>query len=291
MLQERAFKKIYIEISNVCNLQCTFCPVVDRDKKVMSVNFLRQTLRQIKPYAERICYHVMGEPLNHPHFGEAVQAAHEEGVALEITTNGTLLSEQMQNILLSPAIVQVNFSLQSFVDNFPKADPKVYFDKILQFCAVAENKRPDMYINFRFWNLQPGQLQNDINEFFLTTLEKLYSLEINRNVDPAFNKSKKLKGRLYLHFDSRFEWPNKKHDVLETRGTCWGARSQLAIHADGQVVPCCLDKEADIPLGDLNSSSFEAVIQGQAYLSLKEGFEKNELRADLCKRCSFRQRF
>lgn len=290
-MQAQTFKKVYIEISNICNLQCTFCPVVDRDKKVMSIDFLRQTLRQVKPYAERVCYHVMGEPLNHPHFQEAVQVAEQEGVTLEITTNGTLLTEALQKVLLSPAIAQVNFSLQSFVDNFPKSDPKTYFSKILQFCATAEAQRPDLYINFRFWNLQPNETQNEINEFFLTTLEKTYGVEINRRVDPAFNKSKKVKGRLYLHFDSRFEWPNKMGDILQTQGTCWGARSQLAIHANGQVVPCCLDKEADIPLGNLNTESFNQVLQGNAYLSVKEGFEKNELRADLCRRCSFRQRF
>ena len=261
----------------------------------MSLDFLRQTLQQVKSYAERVCYHVMGEPLNHPHFAEAVQVAEQEGIPLEITTNGTLLSEQMQNVLLSPAIVQVNFSLQSFVDNFPKADPKTYFEKILKFCALAQEQRPDLYINFRFWNLQPvgtyDDTQNEINEFFLTTLEKTYSVEINRRVDPAFNKSKKVHGRIYLHFDSRFEWPDKKREILESQGTCWGARSQLAIHADGQVVPCCLDKEADIPLGDLSAQSFTEVLQGPAYLSVKEGFENNELRAELCRRCSFRQRF
>jgi radical SAM protein with 4Fe4S-binding SPASM domain len=177
------------------------------------------------------------------------------------------------------------------VDNFPKSDPKTYFAKILQFCATAEVQRPDLYINFRFWNLQPNESQNETNEFFLTTLEKTYGVEINRRVDPAFNKSKKVKGRLYLHFDSRFKWPNKKDDILQTQGTCWGARSQLAIHANGQVVPCCLDKEADVSLGDLNTESFNQVLQGNAYLSVKEGFENNELRADLCRRCSFRQRF
>lgn len=257
----------------------------------MSLDFLRSTLRQIKPLAERVCYHVMGEPLNHPHFAEAVQLAVEEGVPLEITTNGTLLTETLQKVLLLPAIVQVNFSLQSFVDNFPKADPKTYFEKILQFCVLAQKQRPDLYINFRFWNLNPNETQNEINEFFLTTIEKTYSTSINRRVDPAFNKSKKIKDRLYLHFDSRFEWPNIKGKFLQTQGTCWGARSQLAIHANGQVVPCCLDKEADIPLGNLQQQALQNILEGAEYLNIKEGFEKNELRAELCQKCSYRQRF
>lgn len=285
------FKKIYLEISNICNLQCSFCPVVEREKQIMSLTDLEDILLQIKPYAERVCFHVMGEPLNHPHFVEAIGVAEKINVALEITTNGTLLSEKTTVALLSPNVKQVNFSLQSFVDNYPKANPETYFSKILSFCEKAEKERNDLYINFRFWNLPPGEKQNEINEFFLTKIEDHFQTQLNRNVDPGFNKSKKIRGKIYAHFDTRFEWPNKKGPLLGQEGTCWGARSQIAIHADKRVVPCCLDKEADVLLGHLEKNSIREILNSTTYLNLKEGFEKNELRADLCQRCTFRTRF
>lgn len=285
------FKKVYIEISNICNLQCSFCPVVERDKKVMSLQDLESVLLQVKPHAERVCYHVMGEPLNHPHFVEAIAVAEKIQVPLEITTNGTLLNDKTTQALLSKSVVQINFSLQSFVDNYPKANPETYFSNILAFCEKAEKERKDLYINFRFWNLNPGEKQNSINEFFLNKIESFFQTQINRNVDPGFNKSKKIRGRIYAHFDSRFEWPNIKSPFVDKKGTCWGARSQIAIHADQKVVPCCLDKEANILLGDLQKNSLNEILNSAVYVDLKEGFEQNELRADLCQRCTFRSRF
>ncbi len=285
------FKKVYIEISNICNLQCTFCPVVERDQQVMSLLELEEILQQVKPHSERVCYHVMGEPLHHPHFIEAILLAEKVNIPLEITTNGTLLNEKTAKALLSSSVVQINFSLQSFVDNFPKANPETYFSNILSFCKKAEKERSDLYINFRFWNLPPGEKQNEINEFFLSTIESFFKTQLNRNVDPGFNKSKKIRGRIYAHFDSRFEWPSMRSPIVSKEGTCWGTRTQLAIHADKKVVPCCLDKEAHVLLGDLRKTSFEEILKSKAYNHLKEGFEQNQLRADLCQRCTFRSRF
>ncbi|MBY0385163.1 SPASM domain-containing protein, partial [bacterium] len=207
------------------------------------------------------------------------------------TTNGTLLNEQNIQALLSSSVVQINFSLQSFVDNFPKANPETYFSNILSFCQKAEKERSDLYINFRFWNLNPGEKQNSTNEFFLNRIEDFFQTPLNRNVDPGFNKSKKIRGKIYAHFDSRFEWPNIRSPFVGTQGTCWGARAQIAIHADKKVVPCCLDKEANILLGDLKEQSIDEILNSTAYLDLKEGFEQNQLRADLCQRCTFRERF
>ncbi|MCC6138550.1 MAG: radical SAM protein, partial [Bdellovibrionaceae bacterium] len=201
------FQKIYLEISNICNLQCTFCPAVERDKAIMSEGSLRDYLTEIKTYAERVCFHVMGEPLGHKEFPRFVTIAQEMGVPLEITTNGTLLSHDTQNALLNPAVVQVNFSVQSFFDNFPKSDPQTYIHKIIQFALKAELERPDLYVNFRLWNLDSSILNDERNEQFLQVLEKTFGTSINRTVDPGFKKSKKLKSRIYVHFDSRFEWP------------------------------------------------------------------------------------
>jgi radical SAM protein with 4Fe4S-binding SPASM domain len=290
-IESKKFKKVYLEISNICNLQCSFCPVVERDKHVMSLVEIEKALLQIKPHAERVCFHLMGEPLNHPDWVSALKIASNMNVPIEITTNGTLMTRSTMMELLSPALLQINFSLQSFIDNFPKADPKTYFQKILEFVLIAEKKRPDLYINFRFWNLEAGEKQNEVNEYFLKTIEEVFAVSLNRNTDPGFKKSKKIRNRIYAHFDSRFEWPNKKDPIKSTSGTCWGARSQLAIHADGSVVPCCLDKEADVLLGNIKEQTFDQVIQSDPYSRIKRGFENNQLLAELCQKCTFRERF
>ncbi len=289
------FRKVYLEISNICNLQCTFCPVVERDQKVMALSEIEKILQQIKPYAERVCFHVMGEPLNHPQWAHAIVLAEKQNISLEITTNGTLLKPENFANLLNPAVKQINFSLQSFVDNFPKADPQVYFQKIIDFVLLAEQQRPDLYINFRFWNLAKEKVkitpENPVNEFFLQTIEKTFQTVINRQVDPGFRKSKNVRSRIYVHFDTRFEWPNVQAPFVSEEGTCWGARAQVAIHASGVVVPCCLDKEADVPLGNINTQSFEEILSSPRFLKMRQGFEENRVVESLCQRCSFRTRF
>lgn len=267
------------------------CPPVERQKAAMDVEHIKNYLAQAKSYAERICFHVMGEPLGHSSFPEFVKIAEEMGIPLEITTNGTLLNERNQVALLNKTVVQVNFSVQSFFDNFPQADSSNYIDRLLYFTSKAKQEHDNLYINFRLWNLSNDQQDSIQNEQFLRRLEEFFTVKINRNVDPAFQKSKRLQGRIYLHFDSRFDWPDATAKHIRTKGTCYGTRTHIAVHANGTVVPCCLDKEANIPLGNLNHTNLEEILASDRYLNMKKGFEEGILAEDFCQKCSFAMRF
>ena len=285
------FRKVYVEIGNVCNLQCSFCPEVDRAKLRVEKEKFRSLLMEVKPFAERVCFHLMGEPLAHPEFAALVQVAAEVGTPVEITTNGTLLSPAHQEALLNPIIHQVNFSLQSFYDNFRGVDPSTYLEKIFAFTQRAFEERPDLYVNYRLWNLSEEAQSDTVNEDLLARIEKTFSVEINRRLDPRLRKSKNLTGRLYLHYDTRFEWPDPSSPLRREKGSCQGTRTHVGIHADGTVVPCCLDKEARIPLGNTSEMSFAQVIAGPRFQNMREGFERGELRESLCQRCTFATRF
>lgn len=287
----KRFKKIYIEIGNICNLQCSFCPEVDREKKRLNLEQFTKILESAIPLAERICLHVMGEPLAHPLFGEFVLIAEKKNAPLEITTNGTLLNPENIAALINPAIKQVNFSLQSFFDNFPEANPNSYLKNIFTFTQKALTEYPDLYINYRLWNLAADARKDLLNENLLKKMEEEFSVSINRNIDSRLTKSKKIKGRLYLHYDSRFEWPNPNKNILRTTGTCHGMRSHVAIHANGTVVPCCLDKEANIPLGNALVNPLNEIVNNERAVKIRQGFENGILVEDLCQRCTFATRF
>lgn len=278
-------------MSNICNLQCHFCPEVQRSQFKISLSALRKRLVQVQPLAERVCYHVMGEPLGHPDFPSLVEVAGELLVPLEITTNGTLLNASSTQALLHPTVVQVNFSLQSFVDNFPKANPDSYLQKIFAFCHRAFQERPDLYLNLRLWNLEPSRQHQSVNESFLKSIGQEFSVQLNSQVDPSFKKSKRVRNRLYVHFDSRFEWPSLSRPFLSAKGTCHGLKSQLAILSEGDVVPCCLDKEAVVSLGNVEHQDLEEILNSPRSRSILEGFQKGELREELCQSCSYAQRF
>lgn len=285
------FRKIYVEIGNICNLQCSFCPEVDRKKFRLTEENLRKVLLEIKPFTERACFHLMGEPLAHPLFPRFVKVAEEFGIPLEITTNGTLLNEEIEAALFSPTVHQVNFSLQSFLDNFPGKNSSTYLGKILAFVERALKQRPELYVNFRLWNLQAGETEDARNEEILAKIEETFSVRINRRVDPKLTKSKNLLGRVYVHYDTRFEWPHPARPILRQRGTCQGTRSHIGIHADGTVVPCCLDKEANIPLGNIQTQSLAEILAGPRFQAMKKGFERGELVESLCQKCTYAERF
>lgn len=290
MSATKRFKKVYLEISNICNLKCSFCPAVQRGEQQVEENKFRQRLLKVRPWAERVCLHVMGEPLAHPMFSRFISIADEHEVDIEITTNGTLLSPGTQEALLNPCVKQVNFSLQSFTDNFPTANPMVYLNKIFSFIDQAFLLRPDLYINLRLWNLGDSKAAQD-TQFFLKQIETKWAVEINRNVDVGFKKSKNVLGKLYIHFDSRFVWPDLTHPVLSDKGTCHGTRSHMAVLADGEVIPCCLDKEAAISLGQIDEVSFEKIFDGERAQKMREGFAKGLMLENLCQRCDYAQRF
>jgi MoaA/NifB/PqqE/SkfB family radical SAM enzyme len=286
----KQFQRVYLEIGNICNLQCSFCPIVDRVKYQMDEERLRLSLRQIKPFAERVCFHVMGEPLAHPHFCRFVEIAAQEGVPLEITTNGTLLEEGRVAALLDKAVVQVNFSLQAFGDNFPEASPLIHWRKVLAYLRKAMAERPDQYLNLRLWNQRESQEMAKENEPLLRFLENELEISISRGVNLGLRKSKKIVNRMYLHFDSRFEWPHPDAPEGYAKGTCWGTRSHVAVLAEGTIVPCCLDKEARLSLGSLEEG-FATALESERFLNMREGFEKGELRESLCRRCGYVNRF
>jgi MoaA/NifB/PqqE/SkfB family radical SAM enzyme len=274
-------------------LQCDFCPEVERGKKIMSMVLFESLLQQVKPLTEEITFHLMGEPLTHPQFSQFVDKAQELSVPVNLTTNGTLLN--MRNnfeILLAPAFRQVNFSLQSYLSNFKGGDVLDYLRPIFDWTRRALEERPDLYINYRLWN--DGAPQDILErEVFLSPIEKEFGETISRKIDVAHNKSKNVLGRLYLHFDSRFEWPHLSTAAAKTQGTCYGLRSHFAIQADGTVVPCCLDKEAQLVLGRVGPDALTIleVLNSPRALKIQKGFENFQLLENLCQKCSFIRRF
>lgn len=292
----KKFSRVYIEISNVCNLQCDFCPEVHRKKKVMSFDLFQKVIDQVSPLTEEVTFHLMGEPLAHPLFSEFLGYCEKVGVPVNLTTNGTLLSHKDRaEALLSPIVRQVNFSLQSWFSNFPDRDAHPYLKPIFDFTRKAFLSRPDLYINYRFWNMGSPSGES-LNSRILRLIGQEFGFVLRDDVDVASRKSYCVQGRLYLHFDSRFDWPSLKGPVLQKNGYCHGLKTHFAIHADGTVVPCCLDKEADIALGRVSNEREDGRSVLQALHSdrachLREGFERFELRDELCRRCGFISRF
>ncbi len=287
----KRFQKVNIEISNICNLQCSFCPEVVRTKKTMPLELFKTIIQQVAPLTEQVCFHLMGDPLVHPQLGKFISICEDEGVKIFFVTNGVLLREKQSELLLSPAFRQVNFSLHSFHDNYPDRDPTDYLARIFKYVERAMLERPDLYINFRLWNLLEPRGTEERNREMLTRISEHFGVDIKAQIDVRNHKSVHLKNRLYLHFDTEFIWPAMDLPVLGTKGTCYGLSSHFGVLVDGTVVPCCLDKEGSIPLGNIQEQNVLDILESSRSKAILDGFRKKKLVEGLCQRCQYIERF
>lgn len=290
-IQLKKFKKIHIEITNICNLQCSFCPEVLRAKSTMPLDLFEQAVDQAGPLTEQICLHLMGEPLSHPQFAEIIKICENKKVKVFLVSNAVLLNELKAPLLMSPCIEQVNFSLHSFHDNYGDKDPKIYLQKIFNFTERAFIERPDLFINYRLWNLDSPLGTGLHNKKMLEKIEEHFGVQIQPQIDVRRNKSHRIKNKLYLHFDTEFVWPSLNQPYLGEHGTCHGLSSHFGILVDGSVVPCCLDKEACIKLGNIKNEPLIDILKSEKSQKILNGFKKNLLTEDLCKHCSYIKRF
>lgn len=289
----KPFKRIHVEISNICNLKCSFCPEVEKNRQTMTPDEFTRIAAQLAGQTEEIVLHLLGEPLNHPQLDRILDICSDYSLPVGIVTNGILLYGARVEYLLRPIIRQVSFSLQSFEDNFPQQDPLPYLRKLKIFIDRALNERPDLYINFRFWDLDGhAALATNLNSRMRESLAETFAFSWEDvKIDLRRRKNHRIRQRLYLHFDSRFEWPRLDAPIRSQRGYCHALTGHVGIHADGTVVPCCLDQSAAIPLGNVLKDPFVDILASPRAKNIREGFAKRELREDLCQRCTFIQRF
>lgn len=257
----------------------------------MSVDLFRHVIKEIAPITELVCLHLMGDPLVHPKLSELIEICEEHNVKIFFVSNGVLLREDKIELLLSQSMQQVNFSLHSFFDNFPTKDPSLYLDKIFSFTEQAFQKRPDLYLNYRLWNLNDARGTGTNNSTMLERVCERFEVLVPTELDVRKKKSIRLKNRLYLHFDTEFIWPSTDLEILGTAGRCYGLSSHFGIHADGTVVPCCLDKEAIIPLGNIAEQPIKEILNSRRAQNMLHGFQQKKLVEDLCQRCQYIERF
>ena len=292
-MKKKRFQKIYIEIINRCNLSCSFCPTSDRPARMMSVDEFAKIAAQVTPFTDYICLHVKGEPLMHPWLSDILAIAHQNGLKVNLTTNAVLLPEKHQLLLGETAPRQISLSLHSFDANtMHTRDFRSYLENAIDFARTFTMTTPG-YISFRLWNLD-GTAKADQrlrNQFILEALEQAYHLA--QPIDAYVGKvhGNTIAPHTYVNFDQLFEWPDEHASDYGFNGTCHGLRHQLAILADGQVVPCCLDHNGHLALGNIFIESLDTILCKEKSLRIIEDFRSHHIHENLCRRCGYRTRF
>ncbi|MCK5450973.1 MAG: radical SAM protein [Candidatus Omnitrophica bacterium] len=294
----KRFKRIYIEITNVCNLNCGFCPKTSRKPEFMELKLFKKILDEIKGYSEYLYFHVMGEPLLHPDIGVFLDLCAEKKFKVNITTNGTLIKETKNKLLSKPAIRAINFSLHIFDGKTSKKVVDEYLDEIFGF-IIESGETPGFIVCFRQWDLEQENTANSVqkvqdpgwNSYILERIEKFFKVPRRIEDIPSEGNDIKLKDNVYVSQSSFFDWPDKGLPDLDEEGFCLGLRQQVAILVDGTVVPCCLDSEGTIDLGNISKAGFKQIIEGKRAVDLYRGFSERKVVESLCRKCGYRKRF
>ncbi len=279
MSKKFPYSRVYVEITNLCNRNCSFCPGTVREMRMMTVSEFEAVAKQLTGITSYLYYHLMGEPLTHPGLPRMLALATKLGFRSQITTNGVLLPERGQ-ALIDAKIHKVNISIHSFEDGTDQ-DYVNYIRGCLDFSDRAS--REGIIVVLRLWNNGRDAGRN------------ISTLDLMREKFPwdwhDTPKGIRVQDRLYIEHGDRFDWPDLNAEDGGNSVFCYGLRDHFGILSDGTVVPCCLDHNGDIPLGNLFEEPVENILNSPRARAMVSGFSCRRATEELCRKCGYARRF
>ncbi len=274
------FKKVYIEITNICNLNCSFCIKDNRMKKEMSIDEFETVLKKIDKYTDYIYLHVKGEPLIHNKLDEILSLTSKYNKYVNITTNGVLLKNKINILKKYNNIRQINISLHSENDKIN------YIEDILE--AVDDLK--NIFIVYRFWTLKDNKLDNKMLEY-LNKIKEKYNINNELYNEIINGNNVKINNNIYINKDKEFEWPDISNNYYNENGFCYGLKNQIGFLVDGTITICCLDSFGVSNLGNIFNDNIEIIMNSEKVKNIIKGFNDRKVYLDICKHCSYKERF
>ena len=273
------YSRVYVEITNICNMNCSFCHGHSRPLRQMTEEEYAHILKQLTGKTQYLYHHLMGEPLVHPLLPRFIEMACQAGFRPMLTTNGTLLDRRGDRLLI-PGLHKVNISLHSF-EGTQQEDHQRYLRKIAEFSEKAN--RLGILISLRLWNQGFDEGRNDIA---LETLKEILPGQWTENT-----RGYRIRDRLFLEWGERFDWPDQNAPDNGNRVYCHGLQDHFGILCDGTVVPCCLDSDGVIDLGNVFREELSDILASPRAKAIVEGFRQRKAPEDLCRRCGYARKF
>lgn len=273
------YSRVYVEITNICNMNCSFCHGHSRKPRRMSRDEFSLILDKLEEHTKYIYYHLMGEPLTHPELPSFLQMAAQKGYKSVITTNGRLLKNCGEKIIKA-GVHKVSISLHSFEGDDGREYER-YITEVAEFANTASKQ--GVIVVLRFWN---KGYDGGNNEIALSLLRSLLDGEWADNT-----RGIRIRDKLFIEWGDRFEWPDKEAPVQGDEVFCYGLRDHFGILCDGTVVPCCLDSDGIITLGNIFNEDISDILSCRRAENIVKGFDCRTATEDLCRRCGYAQRF
>nr|WP_264291028.1 radical SAM/SPASM domain-containing protein [Aliarcobacter butzleri] len=279
-------------MTNICNLKCTFCPPKILPNKTMTLDKFDKLNLELKEFTTELAYYIVGDPLVLSNLDEYLNISLKHNLKVNITTTANNINKKHYETLLNPTIKQINFSINSYNANSHKKSLDEYLEPIIEFVKFAQKQKHEYFINFRIWNLDE---ENSAKEFNLKVFNKINeAFDTNIDIEDVYKnrpKNIRIDRKIFFNFDEYFNWPNLENKEVSKTGFCYGLDSHFGVLSNGDVVPCCLDKDAIINLGNIEDNSLKNILTSKRVKDIQNGFKKNILVEELCQKCEYRTRF
>jgi radical SAM protein with 4Fe4S-binding SPASM domain len=258
----------------------------------MSLELFEKINNDVKQYTNELAYHIVGDPLVLTNLDKYLDISLNHNLKVNITTAASNFSANQYETLIHKSIRQINFSINSFNANDFKKDIDEYLNPIFEFCRyVLDNKR-EFFINLRIWNLDESKSAKEFNDIVFKKANIYFDSQVD--CDEIYKQKPKnirVAKKIFFNFDEYFSWPSLQNDFVSDVGFCYGLDSHFGILANGDVIPCCLDKDAVINLGNINDNSINEILNSNRAIEMIDGFKQKSIKEELCKKCSYRKRF
>jgi pyruvate-formate lyase-activating enzyme len=269
---------IRIETTNACNLRCRMCPQSDKKPGVarglMKVDLYRNIVDQIAAFPENhnalFYLHICGEPLLHKQSVEFIRYAADLGFKPILTTNATLLTTELTAKLLASGLSRIEFS-------FEGVTPEIFETTRLgaKYDVVHRN-----IMDFLEQNRAAGKPVH--TELVVVDLPHVEARLLRDYCE-----------KMRAHFDTvnlsgYFDWLGRvetvKYERSHYRG-CAATDTDLNVLWDGRVVPCCMDVDGAMVIGDFTKQCYLEILADLRRHALRERLQCGQLKGLLCSQC------
>jgi MoaA/NifB/PqqE/SkfB family radical SAM enzyme len=319
----RQFKRIHIELTNRCNFSCVFCPdgIMTRERGFMDEALACSAVDQIAELhlAEKITFHVMGEPLLHPRFFSILDHARQAGLPVGLTTNGALLTSDTIHELARRDLHQIDISLQSpdeesfratrgtrmdftiyrkrltdlLTAGHARPEPPVFKIRIMTTRFAAKMKARLGIPDFLSTNELLQQTVTDWTHAVYDALGKprpdpdLLQKNIRKIKIHAWNVIE-ISPKVFIETYVLTDWGNafSDDDIIEAgHGYCFGMRDHFAVLHNGDVVLCCIDYDGKTVVGNIGEQKLIDILWSPELEKVVRGFHRMKLVHPHCRTC------
>jgi len=286
---------ISIEPTTSCNLRCPECPSglrsFTRPIGMLQQQVFQKTIDELAASTIQLTFYFQGEPYLNPAFLEMVQYAHKKNIFTATSTNAHYLNSEIARKTvesgLDKLIVSLDGTTQEIYEQYRiGGDIQKVYDGIknIQFWKEKLNS-PTPFVVIQFLVVKPNEHQIEeakliakqlkVNDIVFKTAQ-IYDFENGSPLIPAQEKYSRYRKNAVGKYELKNKLLNK----------CWRMWSSCVITWDGDVLPCCFDKDAQNKTGNLQHQKFDTIWQNHSYQKFRNSILKSRKEIEICQNCT-----